>query len=429
MLVSQYVAFGSVPDLGLHQDDDDDTDENAMPSTWFPFDNTSNNYCHNSYWSSGSPNYGDSNATCPRTTLLWSILRGMKRILARVANSYYAMPVVLFVMPLLIGLVVGICLGRRWERNMERMHRDKQPTMKSRRGRLRTFQQKVPWLWHWLWSLAPLQWIIPTRLNQEKESTVGANNDKALSEAATTTNTSTTTLDQTIDKESSVIVVDEEKDELARARLRREEEYETRESGVALELVPKHVAVIMDGNRRYGRAKYHNATQGHRDGSERLVDFAKWCCIEGVQVLTVFAFSTENWQRDPSEVAALMQLFCQYCDELRVEALQRNIQLRVLSSDETKVKGKSGESHQTVISLYIQCSNLTISLLPTLSMIDTCSCQGGSRSDGSGNSALPWRFDHEHLSQLRQSGRDIECLQIAHPRCTEPSNTKCRCHT
>ena len=177
-----------------------------------------------------------------------------------------------------------------------------------------------------LCSLVALFGTIPTSFPQENAPAFDTTDRTPTETTITPDPTSTSTFDQ------------EERDEQARARLRRQEECEIRESGVALELVPKHVAVIMDGNRRYGRSKYHNATRGHRDGSETLVEFAKWCCIEGVQVLTVFAFSTENWQRDPTEVAALMQLFCQYCDELRVEALQRNIRLRVLSTDEDKVR-------------------------------------------------------------------------------------------
>ena len=111
----------------------------------------------------------------------------------------------------------------------------------------------------------------------------------------------------------------------------------TRESGVALSSVPQHIAIIMDGNRRYGRQRYGSATRGHWDGSKTLADFAKWCIAEGVKVLTVYAFSTENWDRDPDEVAALMAIFVRYCDELREEALLRGIRLRVLSTETDRI--------------------------------------------------------------------------------------------
>ncbi len=77
--------------------------------------------------------------------------------------------------------------------------------------------------------------------------------------------------------------------------------------------------------------------QGHWDGSKTLIEFAKWCIAEGVQVLTVYAFSTENWDRDPSEVSALMSIFCKYCDELRIEAINQGIQVHVLSTDDTRI--------------------------------------------------------------------------------------------
>lgn len=67
------------------------------------------------------------------------------------------------------------------------------------------------------------------------------------------------------------------------------------------------------------------------------MDFAKWCIAEGIRVLTVYAFSTENWNRDPSEVASLMAIFAKYCDELRVEALERNIRIHVLSTEYERV--------------------------------------------------------------------------------------------
>lgn len=111
-----------------------------------------------------------------------------------------------------------------------------------------------------------------------------------------------------------------------------------RESGVAPFQVPNHVAVIMDGNRRYGKAKYGNATKGHWDGSSKLVEFATWCLTEQIKVLTVFAFSSENWNRDPGEIASLMQIFAQYCDELRVEALKRDIKIMVLSTGFEQVR-------------------------------------------------------------------------------------------
>jgi hypothetical protein len=56
--------------------------------------------------------------------------------------------------------------------------------------------------------------------------------------------------------------------------------------------IPRHIAVIMDGNRRYGKTKYGAGVRGHSDGSKTLVNFTDWCIDAGIQALTVFAFST-----------------------------------------------------------------------------------------------------------------------------------------
>ncbi|KAJ0402616.1 hypothetical protein P43SY_007972 [Pythium insidiosum] len=100
--------------------------------------------------------------------------------------------------------------------------------------------------------------------------------------------------------------------------------------------IPRHIAVIMDGNRRYGKSKYGAGVRGHSDGSKTLVAFTDWCIEAGIQALTVFAFSTENWNRDPAEVDALMGLFRDFMHQIVPEALKRNIRVRVLVSDGRK---------------------------------------------------------------------------------------------
>ncbi len=96
--------------------------------------------------------------------------------------------------------------------------------------------------------------------------------------------------------------------------------------------VPKHIAVIMDGNRRFGRQKHGNALQGHWAGGQTLVDMIQWCKEDGVQVLTVYAFSTENWSREPLEVQTLMAIFAKYADSFRTEALTHNVKVNVLTT-------------------------------------------------------------------------------------------------
>eukprot|EP00457_Paulinella_chromatophora_P006722 gb/GEZN01006741.1/.p1 GENE.gb/GEZN01006741.1/~~gb/GEZN01006741.1/.p1 ORF type:complete len:377 (+),score=61.09 gb/GEZN01006741.1/:107-1237(+) len=97
--------------------------------------------------------------------------------------------------------------------------------------------------------------------------------------------------------------------------------------------VPRHVGIIMDGNRRYGRAVHGVATQGHADGGKTLDKVVDWCIELGVEVLTVYAFSTENWNRDPEEITCLMTLFAKNAKQIQDKSVERNIRVRVLASD------------------------------------------------------------------------------------------------
>jgi tritrans,polycis-undecaprenyl-diphosphate synthase [geranylgeranyl-diphosphate specific] len=72
--------------------------------------------------------------------------------------------------------------------------------------------------------------------------------------------------------------------------------------------VPEHVAVIQDGNRRYAREQGTETESGHREGAETTEDVLRWCADLGVEELTLYAFSTENFERPPEEQAYLFDL-------------------------------------------------------------------------------------------------------------------------
>jgi len=73
--------------------------------------------------------------------------------------------------------------------------------------------------------------------------------------------------------------------------------------------IPEHVAIIMDGNRRFAQEIGLAVHEGHVKGKDKLEEVMEWCQEMGIRVLTVFAFSTENLQRDEGEVQCLMDLF------------------------------------------------------------------------------------------------------------------------
>ena len=79
-----------------------------------------------------------------------------------------------------------------------------------------------------------------------------------------------------------------------------------------IERLPRHVAIIMDGNGRWAQARHRPRLFGHRAGAARIREILESCPDLGVKYLTIFAFSTENWKRTQAEVAGLMSLFESY---------------------------------------------------------------------------------------------------------------------
>ena len=77
---------------------------------------------------------------------------------------------------------------------------------------------------------------------------------------------------------------------------------------IDIDLKPEHIAIIMDGNNRFGKQNALGKGEGHIKGKDALDPVVEYCREVGIKVLTVFAFSSENWQRPPSEEALLMHL-------------------------------------------------------------------------------------------------------------------------
>lgn len=96
----------------------------------------------------------------------------------------------------------------------------------------------------------------------------------------------------------------------------------------------KHLAIIMDGNRRWAKAQGLPSFEGHRLGYERMKLVGDWCLARGLEMLTVFAFSTENWKRTQEEVAYLMDLLERALKDEAEYYIQRGIRIRVLGRRE-----------------------------------------------------------------------------------------------
>ena len=94
--------------------------------------------------------------------------------------------------------------------------------------------------------------------------------------------------------------------------------------------VPRHIAIIMDGNGRWAKKRLMPRVAGHAQGVERVRDMVEACIERGVEYLTLFAFSSENWRRPPAEVQRLMELFVMAL-EREVDKMHRNgVRLKVV---------------------------------------------------------------------------------------------------
>ena len=94
--------------------------------------------------------------------------------------------------------------------------------------------------------------------------------------------------------------------------------------------IPKHVAVIMDGNGRWALARGKKRLAGHRAGVDALERMLGWCRDAGVKILTVYAFSTENWKRPAEEVSGLMKLFSTFIRLKTRKLMREGVRFRVI---------------------------------------------------------------------------------------------------
>ena len=317
--------------------DDYDIDEDDF--VVFPVDNASNR-CSASYYETCATacDNGDHSCSSESSTIiiLLKMLRWIKLIVLKLVRSYYALPILLVALPLITGVLVGFYCGRRYEikQVQQQIQRNKKP--KDESNSLSSMLSFAAFMLISLFAPGPDMEVL--RKNPENPygptaTKTDPSTDKQQQQQQQQQHTPET---QQVFPETKLEM--EEREQTVRSALRSDDETVC-ESGVDATQVPRHVAVIMDGNRRYGRLHYgeDKAAAGHWDGSRKVLDFAKWCIAEHVQVLTVYAFSTENWKRDPVEVATLMALFVKYCEELRVESIRRNIRVRVLSTETTLI--------------------------------------------------------------------------------------------
>lgn len=100
--------------------------------------------------------------------------------------------------------------------------------------------------------------------------------------------------------------------------------------GLDMNNIPRHVAIIMDGNGRWAKRKGMPRSYGHRAGADTLKRIVIAADELGIKVLTVYAFSTENWKRPEEEVSYIMKLMKNYLSHNLLQLKEHNVQLHII---------------------------------------------------------------------------------------------------
>lgn len=111
--------------------------------------------------------------------------------------------------------------------------------------------------------------------------------------------------------------------------------------------LPRHIAIIMDGNGRWAQSRHLPRVAGHKMGVDAVRATVTACAEKGIEVLTLFAFSSENWRRPETEVSYLMELFFAALEREAKKLHKENIQLRIIgdrSRFETKLQAQMAEA-------------------------------------------------------------------------------------
>ncbi len=104
--------------------------------------------------------------------------------------------------------------------------------------------------------------------------------------------------------------------------------------GLEEQLLPKHVAIIMDGNGRWAKKRLMPRSYGHKKGVERVREIVRASSFFGIQAITLYAFSTENWKRPKEEVGVLMSLLTQYLQSEVKELHDNGVRFRMIGHRE-----------------------------------------------------------------------------------------------
>lgn len=137
-----------------------------------------------------------------------------------------------------------------------------------------------------------------------------------------------------------------------------------REVSDSVGVIPRHVAVIMDGNGRWAKERGLPRTEGHRRGADSVRAVVEICGEIGVEFLTLYAFSSENWKRPKKEVDALMMLLQRFLRTKTAEMMQQNVRLQAIGRLIDLPESVQGQLHRSIAET---SSNTGLTLILALS--------------------------------------------------------------
>ena len=118
--------------------------------------------------------------------------------------------------------------------------------------------------------------------------------------------------------------------------------------GLLVEHMPRHIAIIMDGNGRWAQKKGLPRVEGHQQGAKIVEMIALYCVDLGIESLTLYSFSIENWKRPANEVNSLMHIYTQYLDKIRPILMKNHVKLLHLGRPEQLPRSVQNELNITM---------------------------------------------------------------------------------
>lgn len=130
--------------------------------------------------------------------------------------------------------------------------------------------------------------------------------------------------------------------------------------------IPKHVAIIMDGNGRWAKAHHKSRSYGHRIGSENVIKIVEACCELNIKYLTLYAFSTENWRRPEEEKKALFKLLKEFYKKEIKRLISNNILVKHIGDIEAFPKDTVKTIKETERETSEKCKNPILTVILAL---------------------------------------------------------------